>query len=69
MSGFILRLALNYPCLFQLLKFGRDDHPAVGRIGIVVVVFLMVTLSFVKLGERHNFGDDGVLEIFLRPGL
>ena len=68
MSGFILRFALNYLCLFQLLQFGCDDHPAVGRTGIIIVIFLMIIPGFVKFRKRHNFGDDGVIEVFLRRG-
>jgi hypothetical protein len=65
----MLRFRLNHLFLLQFLQLGRDNHPAVGRVGIVVVVSLMIIPGRVKLGERRNLGDDGVLEIFLRPGL
>ena len=67
-SRFHLRRRGNHLVRFQLAQLGRDDHPAVTGIGIVVEILLMIAFSRVKLLERDNLGDNRVPKILLgRP--
>ena len=45
-----------------------NHGPAVGLVGIGTVVILVIILRRVELRQRHNFGDDGLAEVFLRLG-
>ena len=48
--------------LVQLIELGRDRDLAIRLIGVVGVVFLMVILGGVELGQGLQGGDDGVSE-------
>ncbi len=47
-------------CLRNFDHLRRDNRHAVGLIGIVGKVFLVVILGQVEFRERREFGDDGI---------
>ena len=53
----------------QFLEFRLDDKPAIGILGFVlVIIILMIVLGRIKLGSLGNFSDDWIFEILLGCG-
>ena len=46
--------------LSKLLHFGIDYRAAVGLLRVEFVIILMGALARVEIGERGDFGDDGI---------
>lgn len=46
--------------LAELYHLRRDDRHAVGLMGIIGKIFLMVIFRHVELRERRDLGDDGI---------
>ena len=54
-----------FQLFLKLLDFGLDDGSAVRLVGIAAVVILVVTLGFVKFGQRHDLSDNRIGKILL----
>lgn len=62
-------LAFLLQLVFEFLDLWRDDGAHVALIGVFGGEVLVVALGGIKYLQRHDLGDDGIFEVFLRGRL